>query len=128
MYYDLNLAPNTRMMLTLNQRNTHTLNTGWLLRQKFLAYYQRSDKRESDMRDIRTLFDILSLKGEQVTVTDPGEITALELVVENATISMKGWVLCEKIWPTGWAWDETHKRYYKYDSANNWDLVWAAET
>jgi hypothetical protein len=125
-YYNLDRDANTPQFLPVSDRQTPLLNPGWLLRQKILAYAQRQKKAGTDMIDIASLREILSLRGETITITDDSEVVALKAVMDSsAAPDLKGWVRCEAVWPTEWVWDARRKDYYKYDGS--WNKVWAKD-
>lgn len=51
-YYDLELPSNAVTGIKIGAQDVSTLNLGWILRQKILAYEEREKKRATDMKDI----------------------------------------------------------------------------
>lgn len=77
------------------------------------------------MADISTLHRILSQKGDQITITDAAEAEALKFVKQGEFAPpLKGWILCEAVWPTQWTLDTHTNRYYRYDPNNGYKVAW----
>ncbi|PVH78043.1 hypothetical protein DL98DRAFT_517016 [Cadophora sp. DSE1049] len=122
-YYNLDWDANACQLLLVGDRQASLLNTGWLLRQKILAYAQRQNRSGPDMQDITSLGEILALRGETMTITEESEVLALKQVLDSSDApNLKGWVRCEAVWPTEWTWDARRKDHYRYDES--WTKVW----
>ncbi len=97
-YYDFNLPGNARSTIKIGTQDVSTLNLGWILRQKILAYSERDKKHDNDMADIVTLHKLMVGKKLTVTITDVHEVEALKHVIADKDApALKGTVICNSI-------------------------------
>ena len=126
-YYNLDWEGNEPQYCRVNNRQTPLLGPGWLIRQKILAYAQRQNRNMADMEDIHSLRTVLDYKGVSISITDDAEVAALKTVLGAPNPpDLKGYVLCEAVWPTQWTWDAKHTSYFRYDES--WEKVWSTRS